>query len=80
MYGNWLPAVSTAQKYGLRSIDHVGVLIGETVFHGVITGTSGFNAQLYLFFISDTQLSKPRSFAFLLTASSDEYLGRNCFR
>ena len=46
MYGSWLPAVSTAQKYGLRSIDHVGVLIGDTVFHGVITGSSGLSAQL----------------------------------
>ena len=46
MYGSWLPSVSTPQKYGLRSIAHVGVLIGETVFHGVITGSSGLSAQL----------------------------------
>jgi hypothetical protein len=31
---------------GLRSIDHVGVLIGDTVRHGVITGRSGLSAQL----------------------------------
>ena len=49
MYGSWLPSVSTAQKYGLRSIDQVGVLMGETVFQGVIVGTSGLSAQLYLF-------------------------------
>jgi hypothetical protein len=64
----------------LRSIDHVGVLIGDTVFHGVMTGSSLLSAQLYRFLSSDTQLSNPRSLAFLFAASSDEYLGRNCFR
>ena len=55
-------------------------LIGDTVFHGVITGSSLFSAQLYRFLSSDTQLSKPRSLAFLFAASSEENLGRNCFR
>ena len=72
--------MSTAQKYGLRSIDQVGVLIGDTVLQGVITGNSVFSAQLYRFLSSDTQLSKPRSLALLVAASSDEYFGRNCLR
>jgi len=80
MYGSWLPSVSTAQKYGLRSIDQVGVLMGLVVRQGVTTGTSMLSAQLYLFLRYDTQLSKPASLAFLLTSSSDEYLGRNCLR
>ena len=61
-------------------MDQVGVLIGDTVFQGVMTGSSLFRAQLYRFLSRETQLSKPRSLAFLFTASSDEYLGRNCFR
>jgi hypothetical protein len=39
--------MSTAQKYGLRSMVQVGVLIGLVVRQGVITGTSGLSAQLY---------------------------------
>ena len=44
MYGSWLPSVSTSQKYGLRSSDQTGVLIGVTVFHAETTGRSGFSA------------------------------------
>jgi len=75
-----LPAVSTAQKYGLRSIDHVGELIGDTGLPRRHHREVGVQRPAVAVRSSDTQLSKPSSFALLLTASSDEYLGMNCFR
>src|SRR5262249_11683777 len=80
MYGSWLPAMSGQMLYGLRSSTQVGVLIGETVFHGVTTGRSGLRQASLKFLNIDTQLSNLRSAAFFSTSAFDVYFGRNCFR
>jgi len=64
----------------LRSSSQVWLLIGCTIFHAEIVGTSGLSRQSDLILKTCAQLSKPAALAFSLTLSTELYFGRNCFR
>ncbi len=56
----------------------VGVLIGETTFQGVSTGSSGLSRQSHRFLRNGSQASKPAALALRLASSIPTYLGWNC--
>ena len=80
MRGSRFPAVSTHTLYGFRSRMNRGVSIGDVVFQGITTGSSGFTHELLRFLKSVTQLSTLTSATFLSVSALAEYFGWNCFR
>ena len=54
--------------------------MGVTVFHGVMTGSSGLIDQSLLLKNNRTQLSNFASLAFFSTSAWPAYFGWNCFR